>query len=106
MLTMTVQAQRLRDAGERGTQRLRKAPRAFGLDIRSSTTPKSSTLIIVATIGTALGALVVFADYPWWNDAARDLVGTPAFLTWFFLVCAEVAGWSIGAVFVYRIVHE
>src|SRR3954467_2149673 len=81
---------------------VRRASRALREELDSPTSPKSSTLVIVALGGLITGALIVVADRPWWSDEARVFARRPEFLIWLAVVCVMVASFAIGGVFVFR----
>lgn len=56
----------------------------------------STWKVLVVLIGGALfGFVVVFADFPWWDEHHRTFSGKGAFVLWAGLMCAQTALWAL-----------
>jgi len=69
-------------------------------------TSKNISPFLLGFSGACVGALVLFADLPWWNASARRFASRPEFLVWGFFVCAQAAAWALGSVSVSRSLRD
>jgi hypothetical protein len=55
----------------------------------------TAKLLWIFLVGVAVGAAILFADYPWWDDKHHDFAHTSPFILWATLVCASTALWML-----------
>jgi hypothetical protein len=52
-------------------------------------------VLVVLLAGAVFGWVVVFADFPWWDQAHRDFAGAGAFVLWSTLICTQTGLWGL-----------
>jgi hypothetical protein len=55
-------------------------------------------LLSVLVGGSLIGAMVLFADSPWWDDDHRKFAREGPFVLWAGLMCAQTALWALALV--------
>jgi hypothetical protein len=52
-------------------------------------------LLAVLFGGALFGLVVIFGDYPWWDERHRKFASNGAFNLWVGLICAQTAVWTL-----------